>query len=187
MPTTAEKMRDDYDWKEAWAYGGKHEGTEAGNQGGPVSPTVCEGGSCSSEPLGASDIAEVIATSVGENDEREWVAVARLKDGRYAFVAAWCDYTGWDCQADGQVWVSDSLENLWQFGVTQDARDRLGDRPPEGVQLMPLSYFLIAATTAIPSLDVLIERGDAGSAVVGCMLIALLTCNAVALNPWRTD
>lgn len=127
---TAKRMHDDYDWKEAWAYGGKHAGTCAAFQRALAGPIVCEGATCSADPVGVEDVATVVAASEGENDERDWVAVAELQDGRYAFVEAGCDYTGWDCQAAGRVWVSDSLENLWQFGVTQDARDRLGSSPP---------------------------------------------------------
>ena len=127
MAITTAEMRGDDDWKEAWAYGGAR-----AYHDGPGSPTRCEGASCSEEPVSASDIVKVIAASEGENDERDWVAVVKLKDGRYAFVEAGCDYTGWDCWSQGQVWVSDSLENLWQFGVTQDARDRLGDSPTGG-------------------------------------------------------
>ena len=57
---------------------------------------------------------------------------------------------------------------------------------------MPLSCFLfganvIAGVVAIAGLDSLIDRGEAGAAVVGCALIVLLTCNAVALNPWKDD
>ena len=69
-------------------------------------------------------MAEVLVADEGENDERDWIAIVRLNDGRFAFVSAGCDYTGWGCQESGQVWVSDSLANLWQFGVTQDARAR---------------------------------------------------------------
>lgn len=128
---TAVEMQDDYDWIEAWGYGGGDPGTEAiRSQDGPSKPFVCDGAGCSDNPVDASDLARVVASSEGENDVSTWVAVALLSDGRYAFLEAGCDYTGWDCQAGGRVWVSDTLENLWQFGVTQAARDRLGDAPP---------------------------------------------------------
>jgi hypothetical protein len=41
------------------------------------------------------DVAETLASQIGENDGREWVAVVRLFDGRVAAVRAGCDYTGW--------------------------------------------------------------------------------------------
>jgi tellurite resistance protein len=49
------------------------------------------------EPVALSmdDVASVVASSEGENDERDWLAVFALKDGRYAFLWAGCDYTGW--------------------------------------------------------------------------------------------
>ena len=41
------------------------------------------------------DLTEIIAVSEGENDGPDWLAVARHKDGRYVYVRAGCDYTGW--------------------------------------------------------------------------------------------
>jgi len=119
---TPETMAEDYDWKQAFGYGGQPD-THAIYEG-PCEPMPCEGSECSLEPVLVENIVEVIQAIEGENDGADWIAVVRLKDGRYAFVQAGCDYTGWDCQAGGQVWVSDSLENLWQFGVTNEARDR---------------------------------------------------------------
>jgi hypothetical protein len=131
---TAEQMRDDCDWQQAWGYGNgtaylAHDSNDPAYGQRPIRPP---GALCSEEPCGVEDVAEVIAASEGENDERDWVAVARLKDGRFAYVEAGCDYTGWDCQAGGHVSVSHDLAHLWQFGLTQDARDRLGDEPPKG-------------------------------------------------------
>lgn len=47
-------------------------------------------------PFAISDVAEVIAVADGENDGENWLGVFRLRDGRFAFVTAGCDYTGWD-------------------------------------------------------------------------------------------
>lgn len=57
---------------------------------------------------------------------------------------------------------------------------------------MPLSYFLFGANVfatvaSIASLDAVVARGDAGAAVVCCALIVLISCNAVALNPWKAE
>lgn len=41
------------------------------------------------------DVAEVIACQDGDNDGPDWVAIGRLKDGRYFTIRAGCDYTGW--------------------------------------------------------------------------------------------
>ena len=43
----------------------------------------------------ASDIEAVIAAAEGQNDGDPWVALVKLKDGRFVALSAWCDYTGW--------------------------------------------------------------------------------------------
>lgn len=52
----------------------------------------------------------------------------RLNDGRYAFLTAWCDYTGWGCQDGGDCYFADSLELLTRFALGEADRDRLGLR-----------------------------------------------------------
>jgi len=42
------------------------------------------------------DVEEVIHMVDGCNDEDPWVALFKLKNGKYAGLNAWCDYTGWD-------------------------------------------------------------------------------------------
>lgn len=42
------------------------------------------------------DIDKVIACDEGEPDEQDWLVVAKLKNGKYGFTSAGCDYTGWD-------------------------------------------------------------------------------------------
>ena len=42
------------------------------------------------------DVKRVIAAEEGENDGGSWVLVAELKNGKFGYFAAWCDYTGWD-------------------------------------------------------------------------------------------
>ena len=42
-----------------------------------------------------ADVQKVIACRDGENDERNWVLIALLKDGRTGIVIAGCDYSGW--------------------------------------------------------------------------------------------
>ena len=58
----------DYDWREAHAYA----------------------------TWEREDVARIIASECGENDGDSWLLLARLKDGKYAGLTAWCDYTGWD-------------------------------------------------------------------------------------------
>jgi hypothetical protein len=59
-----------YDWEEAFRYAAPH--------------------------FTLADVADVIAAVEGENDGADWVAVVRLRDGRFGYVTAGCDYTGWD-------------------------------------------------------------------------------------------
>jgi hypothetical protein len=76
-------------------------------------------------PFATSDVAEVIAISPGENDERSWVGAFRLTDGRFAFVSAWCDYTGWGCSDGGYARLASSLEDLQRLGMGDEDRERL--------------------------------------------------------------
>jgi len=72
------------------------------------------------------DVAEVLCASEGENDGANWLALLRLKDGRFVFLSAGCDYTGWDCQASGRSTVAKDKKRLIQLGMDADDRSRLG-------------------------------------------------------------
>jgi len=71
------------------------------------------------------DVRKVIAVSDGEHDGDEWIVFGQLKNGHYFFVAAGCDYTGWDCQSSGRAYVG-SKKYVEQFAMTIDERIRLG-------------------------------------------------------------
>jgi hypothetical protein len=71
------------------------------------------------------DVAEIIASDEGENDGSNWIMVVKLNDGRFSFLSAGCDYTGWDCQAGGHSQEYGSLEELIRFGLGGEERDRL--------------------------------------------------------------
>ena len=78
------------------------------------------------------DVAEVIKAEEGQNDVDSWLAVGRLKNGTYFFLSAWCDYTGWDCQAGGGSEQAATLEDLIRWRMTDKDRSRLGyTLPPE--------------------------------------------------------
>ena len=49
----------------------------------------------STEPFEPKDIMWFIGTIEGENDEENWEAAFILKDGRFVYMEAGCDYTGW--------------------------------------------------------------------------------------------
>lgn len=83
---------DNYDWHAAFAY--------AGEQGGGATcvkpPTACEGaGEVRVCPVTRYEVAEILAMSEGRNDEQDWLGLFRLHDGRFLYLEAGCDYTGW--------------------------------------------------------------------------------------------
>lgn len=123
MGTTVDEMRADYDWREAFKYAAECEPTE-GYVGSLAGFTF-------------DDVAEVIARDDGENDGPNWIAVFRLRDGRFAFLSAGCDYTGWGCQESGSTWFAASLGALVQWGLTDDARGRLASQLPAEVAVTP--------------------------------------------------
>lgn len=87
-------------------------------------PMLVINAKCSNTYFDREDVEHIIAMEDGVADEIDWIGIFKLKDGRFMFLSAGCDYTGWDCWASGQSWVADSLEDLWQFGLTDDARSR---------------------------------------------------------------
>lgn len=103
------------DWRHVFSFANGTEG----------SPSVCEGGGrCSRKDFDAEDVTKVLAYDEGENDGPAWIIIVELRDSRFAFITAGCDFTGWECQSSGSAWVSNSLENLWKFGCTGEARGR---------------------------------------------------------------
>ena len=103
----------DYDWDQAWVYGGDT------RRAHPTS-TV------SLAPLGPDDVDVVLSADEGENDGPEWLLYGVAKDGRYFFLSAGCDYTGWDCQAGGTMTVAHTAQEMLTFGMTDSDRSRLG-------------------------------------------------------------
>lgn len=104
----------DYDWSSAW-----HEGMLDIRRAHPTS-TVTLG------LLGPEDVDVVLSADEGENDGPEWLLYGVAKDGRYFFLSAGCDYTGWDCQAGGTLTVANSAQEMLSFGMTNSDRQRLG-------------------------------------------------------------
>lgn len=104
---------DDYDWEQAFSFGG-----------GRV--MLAMGSSVEAAPFTREDVVEIIGITAGENDGEPWEIAGRLADGRWFFLSAWCDYTGWDGHAGGQAWVADDRDTLVQFGIPCSARDRWG-------------------------------------------------------------
>lgn len=77
-------------------------------------------------PMTRQDVAEIIASVDGQNDGDDWLGVFLLKDGRYLIAKGACDSSGWGCQAWNQLTVCEHMEDVLQFGLTADEKDRLG-------------------------------------------------------------
>jgi len=117
---TPDEMKEDYDWQQAFMASDE---------------MLCEGATCAVSPVTVDNVSMILAYDEGVNDDQSWVAIVQLDDGRWAFVDAWCDYTGWDCQSGGQKWLSHSIENLWRFGISDEGRARLDAANPDAVTL----------------------------------------------------
>jgi hypothetical protein len=108
-----EELRANYDWQEAFACAMRDELRAVPGYAGSV------------EPFSVADVAEILALSEGVADEEDWLGAFRLSDGRFVFVSAWCDYTGWGCQDGGVARVADTLDDLKRLGIDDKARARL--------------------------------------------------------------
>lgn len=84
------------------------------------------------------EVASVIRVSEGYNDGDSWLAVGVLKDGTFFFLTAWCDYTGWDCQAGGHSEQAGSLDELIRWRLGDADRQRLGYVLPDETDGAPL-------------------------------------------------
>lgn len=80
-----------YDWDEVFKY---------------ATPTICEAkhvhkpeatitSSVSTAGFTREDVELIIAMEDGSNEGPNWLGLFHLKDGRFAFISAGCDYTGW--------------------------------------------------------------------------------------------
>jgi hypothetical protein len=70
-------------------------------------------------------VKRIIAYDDGCNDGDAWIIVYERDDGKFVYLEAFCDYTGWDCQADGYSEVANSLTQLIRAHMTDEARGRL--------------------------------------------------------------
>jgi len=115
------KELDSFDWKEAFGYAG-----EPNTSGSPRIQATITNTSLSITPFTREDVIEIVGLSEGEGDGPDWLAYGCLRDGRWFYLEAGCDYTGWDCQADGFAIVGGSREDIEQFALTDQARERFG-------------------------------------------------------------
>lgn len=73
---------DIYNWDEAFKYAKKP---------GNALPTMTD----TPASFTRFDVEHIEAAYEGENDGDPWRIYGRLKDGRWFYLEAWCDYTGW--------------------------------------------------------------------------------------------
>jgi hypothetical protein len=111
---------DDHDWKEAFGYAG-----EPGTNGHADVRPHLPGAVISLAPFTREDVASIYVSVVGENDGPPWRMVGRLTDGRWFYLEAGCDYTGWDCQAGGCATVAPIFDDCIRFACTEEARQVL--------------------------------------------------------------
>lgn len=53
-------------------------------------------GVASRETFVLDEVKKVIASANGNNDGPNWLILGQLRDKRYFFISAGCDYSGWD-------------------------------------------------------------------------------------------
>jgi len=69
------------------------------------------------------DVESIIASHDGENDGEHWEGIFKMKNGKFIFLAAWCDYTGWGCQDGGSFIEKNTLEEVCsKFTLGQTSR-----------------------------------------------------------------
>ncbi len=107
-----DKRLDNDDWEEAFQYAN------------PATRILEFSGD--NENIDREAVEEIAYIEEGENDGENWILCARLKDGRWFFLSAGCDYTGWDCQAGGEAKIARTKEDIIRFGMGQEDRDRFG-------------------------------------------------------------
>lgn len=82
--------------------------------------------------LKKEDIAEIVheySSSPEGYGSEDVMMVFKTPDGRFGFFEAWCDTTGWDCQAGASdVVYAETLTELI-FEMTADARRIFGYEP----------------------------------------------------------
>jgi hypothetical protein len=60
----------------------------------------------------------------GQNDEKPWLLLCQLYNGKYAYYTAYCDYTGFDCQGGMALYIASTPEILVEMAMTDAERDK---------------------------------------------------------------
>ena len=72
------------------------------------------------------DVKTITGMAEGENDGASWIIYGKLKSGDWFYLCAGCDYTGWDCSADGHSAMDSTRGRIERFALTDEDRGRLG-------------------------------------------------------------
>ena len=90
-------------------------------------------------------IDNILAEIAGANDISHWYWVISLKNGQYALIDAWCDYTGWDCQSGVSEYIYNTIEEclmeapmVEEFGgrkIREQLKRQLDGDQPFGVYI----------------------------------------------------
>lgn len=112
----------DYDWKEVFCFAGKDSGHNFGD--GTPEPAI-PGDNVDCSPFGVNEVLFIMGMYEGENDESNWLIYGKLKDDRWFHIEAGCDYTGWDCQANGTSTVAKTRWEMEHFGIAESELKRM--------------------------------------------------------------
>lgn len=63
-------------------------------------------------PFKIKEIKEIVACIPGAADGYAWHYVCKLKNKKWGYVTAWCDYTGWGCQENGNGKIYSTKKDL---------------------------------------------------------------------------
>ena len=58
----------------------------------------------------------------GQNDKKPWLLLCQLRNGKYAYYTAYCDYTGFDCQGGMALYIASTPEILVEMAMTDAER-----------------------------------------------------------------
>lgn len=117
------KQIENSDWQQAFGYAGEPGTCIAGF---PNVETVRFGKSCETTLFTREDVKSIKGISEGEGEGPNWIIWGQLKDGRWFFLIAGCDYTGWDCQSSGKAIVAKTRHSLLKYALDNDSRERFG-------------------------------------------------------------
>jgi hypothetical protein len=120
MVGTMKEELNTWDWQEAFGYAGEPK-TYAFKQN--IEST---GEDCSTKLFTREDVSVILGMIEGENDGAPWRIYGQLFDGRYFYLEAGCDYTGWDCGAGGSASVALTKQDIISKGLTEEARRLFG-------------------------------------------------------------